>query len=105
MMERIAFKMQLRKGFEFEYKKRHDEIWPDLSDLLKKTGISNYSIFLDEATGALFASMEVTNSENLAALPHHPVMKKWWKAMGDIMETNPDNSPISIPLKEVFHLP
>jgi L-rhamnose mutarotase len=104
-MERIAFKMQLLKGFEQEYKKRHDEIWPDLSALLKKTGISNYNIYLDETTGALFASMEITDSRNLTDLPNHPVMKKWWTAMGDIMETNPDNSPVSIPLKEVFHLP
>ncbi len=104
-MERIAFKMQLLKGFEHEYKKRHDEIWPDLSALLKKTGISNYTIYLDEATGALFASMEITDSRNLADLPQHPVMKKWWKAMGDIMETNPDNSPVSVSLKEVFHHP
>ncbi len=104
-MERIAFKMQLTKGFEQEYKKRHDEIWPDLSTLLKSTGISNYTIYLDEATGALFASMEVDDSARLADLPHHPVMKKWWKAMADIMETNTDNSPVSIPLKEVFHLP
>jgi L-rhamnose mutarotase len=104
-MERIAFKMQLLKGFEQEYKKRHDEIWPELVDLLKKSGIGNYHINLDESTGELFASMEITDSRNLTDLPSHPVMKRWWKAMGDIMETNPDNSPVSTPLKEVFHLP
>lgn len=103
-MERFAFKMQLIKGHEREYKKRHDEIWPELSELLKATGISNYSIYLDESTGALFATMNVADGRKLNDLPKHPVMQKWWKAMGDIMETNLDDSPVSIPLREVFHL-
>ncbi len=103
-MERIAFKMQLIKGHERDYKKRHDEIWPELSELLKTTGISNYSIYLDESTGALFATMNVTDGSKLSELPKHPIMQKWWKAMSDIMETNLDDSPVSVPLKEVFHL-
>jgi L-rhamnose mutarotase len=104
-MERIAFRMQLLKGFEQEYKKRHDEIWPELRQLLKSAGIRNYNIYLDESNGALFASMEITDSKNLADLPANAVMKKWWTAMADIMETNPDHSPVSVSLREVFHLP
>jgi L-rhamnose mutarotase len=102
---RVGFKMQLHKGQEAEYKKRHDEIWTELSDLLKKTGISEYSIFLDETTGSLFGVLKIDNDANLADLPKHPVMQKWWKFMGDIMDTNADSSPVSIPLKEVFYLP
>lgn len=102
---RIAFKMQLHKGFEAEYKKRHDALWPELKQLLKASGISDYSIFLDETTNALFGVMNTTDPIALADLPNHPVMKKWWAYMKDIMETNGDNSPVSIPLPEVFYLP
>lgn len=101
---RVAFKMQLHKGKEAEYKKRHDEIWPELSLLLKSTGVSEYSIFLDESTNSLFGVLSIDNPVGLEDLSTHPVMQKWWKYMADIMESNPDNSPVSIPLKEVFYL-
>ncbi|MDE3236980.1 MAG: L-rhamnose mutarotase [Bacteroidota bacterium] len=104
-MQRLAFKMKLFKGFEAEYKKRHDELWPELAQLLKQTGISNYSIFLDEQTNDLFGVLDVEDAATMNDLPNHPVMKKWWTYMKDIMESNPDHSPISIPLKEVFYLP
>lgn len=104
-MSRLAFKMTLHKGLEQEYKKRHDEIWPELQELLKETGISEYSIFLDETTNSLFGFMKATDPKALDDLPAQPVMQKWWAYMKDIMESNPDNSPVSIPLKEVFYLP
>ena len=101
---RIGFKMQLHKGFKEEYKRRHDTLWPELKELLKATGISNYSIFLDESTYCLFGVMTAKNLKALDDLPNHPVMKKWWNYMKDIMETNEDNSPVSIPLEQVFYL-
>jgi L-rhamnose mutarotase len=104
-MVRIAFKMKLHKGFETEYKKRHDELWPELQQLLKSSGISEYSIFLDEETNILFGVMKAEDPAALNNLPANPVMKKWWAYMKDIMETNSDSSPVSIPLKEVFYLP
>lgn len=104
-MIRRAFTMQLHKGFQEEYKRRHDQLWPELTDLLKKSGISDYSIFLDEKTNVLFGVMSVEDPALLEKLPEHPVMKKWWAFMRDIMDTNPDNSPVSVPLKEVFYLP
>lgn len=104
-MIRRAFKMQLHKGFEEEYKKRHSDLWPELKELLKTSGIHNYGIFLDEETLTLFAFMEVEDPARLTKLPDHPVMKKWWTHMRDIMDTHPDDSPVSVPLKEVFHLP
>lgn len=104
-MQRVAFKMTLFKGQEKEYKKRHDEIWPALSALLKQTGVQEYSIFLDESTNSLFGVLKIDNPVKLDDLPAHPVMQKWWAYMKDIMESNPDNSPVSIPLKEVFYLP
>ncbi|MBS1948941.1 MAG: L-rhamnose mutarotase [Bacteroidetes bacterium] len=104
-MQRIAFKMKLNKGEEAEYKKRHDEIWPELKSLLSKKGIKSYSIFLDEETNVLFAYLTIDDKNKLAGLPNDPVMKKWWAHMKDIMETNPDSSPVTISLKEVFYLP
>ena len=104
-MQRVAFKMQLHKGFEAEYDKRHKEIWPDLQALLKSSGISEYSIFLDETTNSLFGVLLIEDKTKLDELPSNPVMQKWWAYMKDIMESNPDNSPVSVPLKEVFYLP
>ncbi|HLG39239.1 MAG TPA: L-rhamnose mutarotase [Chitinophagaceae bacterium] len=104
-MIRLAFKMRLYKGCEEEYKKRHDLLWPELEALLKQTGISDYSIFIDSETNILFAVLKAENPSALDDLPSKPVMQKWWAYMKDIMESNPDNSPVSIPLKEVFYLP
>ena len=104
-MERVAFKMKLFKGQEAEYKKRHDEIWPGLSALLKEKGVQEYSIFLDEPTGFLFGVLKIPDAAKLGELPHLPIMKKWWAYMADIMESNDDNSPVSVPLKEVFFMP
>ena len=104
-MQRVAFKMKLFKGLEEEYKRRHDAIWPELTYLLKTTGIEDYSIFLDEETNSLFGILRIEDKMKLDELPNHPVMKKWWAHMKDIMESNPDNSPVSVPLKEVFYLP
>jgi len=104
-MNRVAFKMKLMQGKEDEYRKRHDEIWPELVDLLKVTGIEEYSIFLDEETGFLFGILKIADAARLDVLPEQPVMKKWWTYMKDIMESNADHSPVSIPLKEVFYLP
>jgi len=104
-MTRIAFRMTLQHGFEEEYLKRHEELWPDLEKLLKNTGISEYSIFLDQETSFLFGVLKADDLSALDNLPLNPVMKKWWAYMKDIMDTNADNSPVSIPLKEVFYLP
>jgi L-rhamnose mutarotase len=97
--------MKLFKGCEEEYKKRHDEIWSELKDLLKQAGIKDYSIFLDEETNDLIGYLTIDDLKKLNELPNEPVMKKWWTYMKDIMETNEDSSPVNIPLKEVFYLP
>ncbi len=104
-MKQLAFEMKLNAGQEFEYKKRHDEIWPELVTLLKTTGISEYSIYLNQETGSLFGVMKVADELALEKLPHDPIMQKWWAYMKDIMQTHPNNSPISIPLTNVFYLP
>src|SRR5690349_11186029 len=103
-MPRLAFKMLLHPGQKEEYKRRHDELWPELNDLLKANGIEDYSIFLDEETNSLFGVLKVQDEKMMDNLPGNPVMQKWWSYMKDIMASNPDNSPVSIPLKEVFYL-
>ena len=103
-MIRNAFVMKLKPGFEAEYKKRHDQIWPELAKELKAAGVSDYSIFLDPRTGFLFAVQKLALNHSVALLPQNPIVKKWWAYMNDIMETHPDNSPVSFPLAEVFYL-
>ena len=103
-MQRLAFKMQLNKGQKEEYIKRHNEIWPELKNLLKDAGISEYSIFLDEETNTLFACQKVERDKGSQDLGKTEVVKKWWAFMADIMKTNPDNSPVVTELEEVFYL-
>jgi len=102
-MQRNAFTMKLKPGYEAEYKKRHDEIWPELAKELSKAGVSDYSIFLDEETLTLFAVQKLSDDNTADDLPQTGIVKKWWAYMADIMDTNPDNSPVCIPLREVFH--
>jgi L-rhamnose mutarotase len=103
-MTRNAFKMKLKPGNVAEYKKRHDEIWPELSREIRAAGISDYSIFLDEETLTLFAVQKLADKNSAAALPNSPIVRKWWNSMAPLMETHPDHSPVAKPLREVFHL-
>ena len=104
MMKRAAFKLKLKEGFIKEYQSRHESIWPKLKELLSQTGVSDYSIYLDEKTLTLFGSMKLSDDNTMDELPNHPLMREWWDYMADIMEVNPDNSPLCTPLKEVFHM-
>ena len=104
-MQKYAFRMQLNPGMADEYRRRHEAIWPELVALLQGAGISDYSIHLDAATGALFAVLWRTDDHRMDALPGHPVMQRWWAHMADIMVTEPDLAPVAVPLEPMFHLP
>lgn len=104
-MEKYAFRMRLNPGCEEEYRKRHDAIWPELVTLLQEAGVTDYSIHLDHETGLLFGVLWRTEDHGMEALPEHPVMRKWWAHMADIMETQPDNEPVAVPLETFFHMP
>lgn len=103
-MDKIAFKMKLNPGCKEEYKRRHNAIWPELKELLTKSGVRDYTIFLDEETNTLFAIQYQAGDASSQELGANPIVQRWWKYMADIMETNPDSSPISIPLEKVFHM-
>jgi L-rhamnose mutarotase len=103
-MKRNAFVMHLHPGLEAEYKKRHDEIWPEVKAELRKAGVSNYSIYLDRKTNTLFAFQYLADDATDSELAGKAIAKKWWHMMKDIMDTNPDESPVSDPLVEVFHM-
>lgn len=96
--------MKLKPGCEVEYEKRHRAIWPEPVKLLKETGVSDYYIFWDKETNLLFAVQEQGGESGSQDLGTNPIVKKWWDYMADIMDVNPDNSPVSIPLKEVFYM-
>jgi L-rhamnose mutarotase len=104
-MERIAFTMRLRPGAAADYQRRHDAIWPDLADLLKGAGIARYGIYLGSDGITLFAALEIADRRALDDLPQHPVMRRWWSFMADLMETHADDAPLVEPLREVFYLP
>jgi L-rhamnose mutarotase len=95
--------MQLKPGVAAEYERRHDDLWPDLAEALRKAGVHDYSIFLDEETLSLFAVLRLRPDHKKDALPLEPVMKRWWDYMADLMEVHPDNRPREWPLKPVFH--
>ena len=94
----------MKPGCREEYIRRHNEIWPELAAYIKAGGVSDYSIFLDEETNILFAVQKVSGEQSSQDMGVNPVVAKWWDYMKDIMETNPDNSPVTIPLDEVFYL-
>ncbi|EUJ25824.1 L-rhamnose mutarotase [Listeria grayi] len=103
-MERIAEIMYLYPGNQQDYKKRHDELWPEMKAALKQHGASNYSIFLDKETDTLFAYLEVPDKAAYKKIAETEICRKWWAYMAPIMKSNPDNSPISKELQSVFFL-
>lgn len=103
-MIRKAFLMSVNPDKHAEYQRRHDEIWPELADTLKRHGASNYNIFLSRETSQLFAYVEIENEERWNAIAKTDICQEWWKYMKDIMPSNPDRSPISQELLSVFHL-
>ncbi len=103
-MKREAFKMFLKPGYEEEYKKRHAALWPEMKKLLKEGGVYDYSIYWDKETNILFAFQKVDGNAGSQDMGSDTIVQKWWNYMADIMEVNPDKSPISIPLSEMFHL-
>ena len=99
-----GFKMKLFPGQEAEYKKRHELLWPEMKDMIHEYGAKTYSIFLDRETLTLFGYIEIESEELWEKSSDTEICRKWWDYMADIMETNPDNSPVSEDLVEVFHL-
>jgi len=99
-----AFKMKLKPGMAEEYKRRHDAIWPELKEAISSTGVYDYSIFLDEETNILFAYQKLKENNTADTQKDMEIVKKWWDMMADIMDVNPDNSPVCIPLKKMFHM-
>ena len=96
--------MYLRDGMEAEYKRRHDALWPEMKEMIHEFGGKNYSIFLDRDTNILFGYIEIESEEKWAKSADTAICRKWWDYMADIMKVNPDNSPVSIDLADVFHL-
>lgn len=103
-MIRKSFKMKIYEGQAAEYEKRHNELWPEMQEMIHSHGGRNYSIFLDKETNVLYGYIELEDLELWSKSADTAINRKWWDFMADIMETNPDNSPVSVDLPEVFHL-
>lgn len=102
-LQTVAFRMQLKPGTVAEYRRRHDQLWPELAQALREAGIADYWIFLDEATLALFAVLKRRPGPAFDALPQQPVKQRWWDSMAPLMEVMPGNQPVQWPLRPVFH--
>ena len=103
-MIRKALIMQVNADAHVEYQRRHNPIWPELEKVLKEHGAHHYAIYLDQARNRLFATVEIESEERWNAIASTDVCQRWWKHMRDVMLANPDNSPVSAELKEVFYL-
>ena len=103
-MTRKSFKMKLYPGMAKEYEKRHNELWDEMKDMIREYGGSNYSIFLDKETNVLYGYIELQDENLWAKSADTKICRQWWHFMADIMETNPDESPVSVDLMPVFHL-
>ena len=103
-MKRFAFKMYLKPGYEEEYERRHAALWPELKKQISEAGVSDYSIYWDKDTNILFGIQKIEGETSSQDMGADEITKKCWDYMADIMEVNPDNSPVTVPLKEVFHL-
>ena len=101
---RKAFRMSVNPGQQAEYERRHSPIWKELEDVLLAHGVRTYSIFLDDASGDLFAYAEIEDAARWEAVSQTDVCRRWWRHMREIMPSNPDDSPVAHPLREVFHL-
>ncbi len=99
-----GFKMKLFPGQEREYERRHRELWPKMVDMIHEHGGKNYSIFLDPKTLTLFGYIEIEDEELWSQGADTAINRKWWDFMADIMETNPDKSPVTEELRPLFHL-
>ena len=103
-MRREAFKMRLKPGCEEEYQRRHIAIWPELKKMLSDNGVCDYSIYWDKETNVLFACQKVKGEASSQDMGDNLIVQKWWDYMSDLLDVNPDNSPVSISLQEIFHM-
>ncbi|RZK62872.1 MAG: L-rhamnose mutarotase [Hymenobacter sp.] len=103
-MQKAAFLMRLKPGHAAEYERRHADLWPELAAALTAAGIREYFIFLEPSSGWLVGVQNLAEGHTAADLPALPLMRRWWDYMADLMETNPDNSPVVQPLQQVFYL-
>ena len=101
---RLAFTMLVDPGQATEYEARHNPIWPELENTLIGHGVKTYSIFLERATGMLFAYAEIEDLDKWQAIASTEVCQRWWRYMAPLMAVNADHSPKTTNLDEVFHL-
>lgn len=103
-MIRKGFVMSVSPEQAVEYRRRHNPIWPELEATLKQHGVLSYSIFLHPGTHQLFTYVEIEDEEKWNSVAHTEICRRWWAYMKEIMPSNPDNSPVAVDLREVFHI-
>ena len=99
---RRAWVMKLKAGNEALYKKRHDELWPEMRNLMEQGSVLSFSIY---RYGLLLFAYQALSDDN-ASVPGSgtpEIVWRWWESMAPLMETNSDFSPVEEPLEEMFH--
>ena len=105
-MKRVGFLLKVKEGMLEEYKKRHEAVWPEMLDALRRTGWHNYSLFMRE-DGLLFGYFEAEESfqASLDGMDEEEVNARWQDTMAPFFEGTGDHADkMMVELEEVFHL-
>ena len=102
--ETLSFALHLKPGCEAEYRRRHDELWPEMRDLLFSRGLVHYEISLHPETSLLFAFIVRRKDHSMDGMTDHPVAQRWRAHMADILETTTGIVPRVDPLTRMVAL-
>lgn len=103
-MERVCFTFELYEGAEDEYKRRHDEIWPDLVADIKAAGFSNYSLFRRGSQIVAYAEVSPDLETAMGALASSEANGRWAAWFEDLIVNLTDSQGRLMSMQEVWHL-
>lgn len=103
-MERVCFTFELYEGVEEEYKRRHDQIWPDLVADIKAAGFSNYSLFRRGSQIVAYAEVDPDLATAMSKLASSEANARWSSWFEDLIVNLTDAKGRLMSLQEVWHL-
>ena len=106
-MERVGFRLQVKKSMMAEYKVRHENVWADMLQALTDTGWHNYSLFLDRSDATLFGYFETPNLQSaLDRMAAKDVNDRWQTFMAEYFEALEGRRPDEgfLKLEDIFYL-
>jgi len=106
-MERVCFRLKLRRDMLDEYVDRHQEVWPEMLAMLSETGWTNYSLFLDRTDATLIGYFETPSLEDaLEGMAKTEINERWQRSMKDYFEALDGQRPDEgfLRLENIFYL-